>query len=217
MPKFEPVKKKPGDLIRSDDWNRIQEDIRADLAALEEEIRRLRNYVDNMTESVTLINLDSPVGMSYGLDQVVPGETGNYATSVLGYITRQWVLGRGKTGEICRFGILDYFDLLHYWSGADNGDKKTLEIAIEYVDGTIHTASEIFIHEWTELRPKGSDNPYVEYLLSPNERVWYKYELRNPNPDKEVRYVYFRNANEECVPRIANVVQHIARLRPIKT
>ena len=216
MPKFEPVRKKPGELIRSEDWNKIQEDMRADLERLEQEITDLKGYVDSMTESVTLINLDSPVGASYRLDEEVPGGTGGYATSVLGYISRQWVLGKGETGEICRFGIIDIFDLLHYWAGAENGDKATLEISLEYVDGTVHTAGDIFIHECTELRPKGSENPYLEYLLSPNERVWYKYEFRNPNPDKEVRYVSFRNINEECTPRIANVIQHIGRVRPIK-
>ncbi len=217
MPKFEPIRKKSGELIRSEDWNKIQEDVRADLEALEEEIRRLKKYVDNMTEGVTLTSLESPVGVSYRLDEDAPGETGNYATSVMGYITRQWILGKGKTGEICRFGVLDHFDLLYYWSGAENGDKKALEIALEYVDGTTHVASDIFIHEWIELRPKGSDNPYVEYLLSPNERVWYKYEFRNPNSDKEVRYVSFRNIDAECAPRIANVIQHVARIRPMQT
>jgi len=217
MPKFEPIRRKPGELLRSEDWNKLQEDVKADLEMLEEEIRNLRKYVDNMTQNVTLINLDSPVGTSYNLDEEVPGEAGNYATRVLGYITKQWVLGKEKTGEICRFGILDFFDLIHYWSGAQNGDKKTLAITVEYVDGTIYEATDIFIHECLELRTSGSENPYKEYLLSPNERVWYKYEFKNPNPDKEVRYISFRNINEECTPRIANVVQHIARIRPMKT
>jgi hypothetical protein len=66
-----------------------------------------------------------------------------------------------------------------------------------------------------ELMPRSTENPYVEYLLSPNERVWYKYALRNPNPDKEVRYVSFRDINEDAGPRIANVIQHVARIRPI--
>jgi len=217
LPKFEPIKRKPGELIRSEDWNKIQDDIRADLERLEEEVRDLRRYVNGMTESVVLINLDSPTGISYRLDEDVPGESGNYASSVVGYITRQWVIERGRTGEICRFGILSHFDILYYWSGADNGDKKTLEIILEYVDGTRQVMSDIFIHEWTRLRPKGSENPYIEYLLSPNERVWYKYELRNPNPDKEVRYVIFRNINGECAPRIANVIQYVTRIKPIES
>jgi hypothetical protein len=215
MEKFEPIRKEPGELIRSEDWNKIQEDIKAELVRLGEEIRNLREYIDSMAKSVTLINLDSPIGLSYRLDEDVPGETGNYATSVLGYITRQWILGRERMDEICRFGVLDYFDLLYYWSGAENGEKVTLEITLEYVDGTMHTSSELFINEWTELMPRSTENPYVEYLLSPNERVWYKYALRNPNPDKEVRYVSFRDINEEVGPRIANVIQHVARIRPI--
>ena len=215
MERFEPIRKKPGELIRSEDWNKIQEDVKRDLDRLEDDIQKLRKYVDNMSLSVTLTNMDSPVGSSYGLYEVVPGETGNYAISVLGYITRQWILGRGKKGEICRFGVLDYFDLLYYWSGAENGEKATLEIALEYVDGTTHTVSNLFVNEWTELRPRSKENPYEEYLLSPNERVWYKYSLRNPNPDKEVRYVSFRSIGEDSAPRIANVIQHVARIRPV--
>lgn len=217
MAKFEPIRKKPGELIRSEDWNKIQEDIKSDLERLVGEIQSLREYIDSMAKSVTLINLDSPIGLSYRLDEDVPGEVGNYATSVMGYITKQWILGKGRTGEICRFGILDFFDLLYYWSGAENGGTKTLEITLEYVDGTMHTASDLFINKWTELRPRGAENPYAEYLLSPNERVWYKYALRNPNPDKEVRYVSFKDVNEESGPRIANVIQHVARIRPVQT
>lgn len=216
MERFEPIRKKPGELIRSEDWNKIQDDIKTDLERLEDEIRRLREYIDSMAKSVTLINLDSPIGLSYRLDEVVPGEVGNYAISVMGYITRQWILGKGRTGEICRFGVLDFFDLLYYWSGAENGGRETLEITLEYVDGTMHTASKLFINEWTELRPRGATNPYVEYLVTPNERVWYKYALRNPNPDKEVRHVSFKDVNEESGPRIANVIQHVARIRPVQ-
>ena len=57
--------------------------------------------------------------------------------------------------------------------------------------------------------------PYAEYLLSPNEKVWYKYALKNPNPNVEVRYVSFKDTNEESAPRIANVIQHVARIRPV--
>jgi hypothetical protein len=217
MEKFEPINKKPGELIRSEDWNKIQEDIKTDLMTLAEEIQSLRAYIDSMAKSVTLINLDSPVGTSYRLDEVVSGEIGNYATSVLGYITKQWILGRGKTGEICRFGVIDFFDYLYYWSGAENGENATLEITLEYVDGTLYVSNALFINEWMELKPRSTDNPYAEYLLSPNERVWYKYTLRNPNPNKEVRYVSFKDNNEEAGPRIANVLQHVARIRPVQT
>lgn len=215
MSKFEPIRKKPGELIRSEDWNKIQEEVKADLEKLGEELRSLREYIDTMAKSVTLINLDSPVGASYRLNEEVPGEVGNYAISVLGYITKQWVIGLENTGDICRFGILDFFDVLYYWSGARNGGKETLEITLEYVDGTMHTESDLFINESNELRPRGEQNPYVEYLLSPNERVWYKYALRNPRPNIEVRYVSFKDTNEESAPRIANVIQHVARIRPV--
>jgi hypothetical protein len=140
MANFEPIRKNPGELIRSEDWNKIQEDVKADLEMLVQEIRVLREYIDRMAKSVTLTNLDSPVGSSYRLDEDLSGEVGNYATSVLGYITRQWVLGKEQTGEICKFGVLDYFD---------------------------------------------------------------------------VRYISFKDIDEENSPRIANVIQHVARIRPV--
>ena len=215
MSKFEPIRKNPGELIRSEDWNKIQEDVKADLKMLEREILVLREYIDRMAKSVTLTNLDSPVGSSYRLNEDVPGEVGNYATSVLGYITRQWVLGKEQAGEICKFGVLDYFDVLYYWSGAARSEKGCLEITLEYVDGTLHSEGDLFVHDWTQLRVKGDRNPYIEYLLSPNERVWYKYEIKNPHPDKEVRYISFNDIDEENSPRIANVIQHVARIRPV--
>ena len=217
MVKFEAIRKEPGELIRSEDWNKIQEDITADLASLEEEIRNLRMYIDSMGEGVTLINLESPVGNSYSLEEVLPGETGTYATRAMGHITKQYVAGVKEAGLICKFGILDYFSYLYYWAAADAGDKKAIEIKLEYMDGTTHTISDLFIHEWSKLRAKGTENPYVEYLLSPNERVWYKYEIINPNPDKKVLYIYFTDINEECSPRIANVIQHVTKIRPMQT
>jgi hypothetical protein len=42
MAKFEPIRKNPGELIRSEDWNKIQEEVKADLKMLEQEIRVLR-------------------------------------------------------------------------------------------------------------------------------------------------------------------------------
>jgi hypothetical protein len=215
MVKFEPIRKNPGELIRSEDWNKIQEDVKADLAKLAEEIRVLREYIDTMALSETLTNMESPAGTSHGLNEDVPGEIGNYSTTVLGYITRQWVLGVEQTGEICSFGVLDFFDVLYYWAGAKRSEKGCLEITLEYVDGTIYTEPNLFIHDWTQLQIKGDKNPYIEYLLSPNERVWYKYEIKNPNPKKEVRYVTFKDTDASNSPRIANVIQHIARIRPV--
>ena len=215
MTKFEPIKKNPGEVIRSEDWNQIQDDVKIDLEDLREQIRILREYIDSMAKAVTLTNLDSPVGVNYGLDEDVPGSVGNYSTRVLGYLTRQWVLGLDRTGDICKFGVLDFFDLLYYWAGANRSDQGCLEITLEYVDGTMYSESDVFIHDWSQLRVKGDQNPYHEYLLSPNERVWYKYAIRNPNPDKEVRYISFKDISPENSPRIANIIQHIARLRPV--
>ncbi|MFC1803896.1 hypothetical protein ACFL0D_08040 [Thermoproteota archaeon] len=215
MTKFEPLKKNPGELIRSEDWNKIQEDVKTDLEMLENEIRILRDYIDRMAKSVTLTNLESPVGSSYRLNEVLPGDVGDFATNVIGYITSQWVLGKEQVGVICRFGVLDYFDILYYWAGASLSEKGCLEITLEYVDGTIHSVSDLFLHDWTQLRVQGDRNPFIEYLLSPNERVWYKYEIKNPNPDKEVRYISFKDVDEENSPRIGNVIQHVARIRPV--
>jgi len=214
--KFEPIKKKPGELIKSEDWNKVQEDVQEDLTKIEQELQILRDYINNMAKSVTLINMDSPTGKSYRLDEELPGEVGSYATSVLGYITRQWVSEKGKPGEICKFGILDFFDLFYYWSGAEGGEQPMLEIALEYVDGSSHVISDIFINESLELKVRNTKNPYMEYLLAPNEKVWYKYQVVNPNTDKEVRYISFKNTKAESAPRIANVIQHVARIRPVK-
>jgi hypothetical protein len=214
MVSFQPIRKNPGEIIRSEDWNKIQEDVKKDLEKLEDEIQSLRDYIDSLAKSVTLTNLDSPIGKSYKLDDVIEGEVGSYATTVLGYITRQWVLGK-EIGEICKFGILDYFDILYYWAGAEKSDDPCLEISLEYVDGSIYNQPGLIINDWSQLEVKNQFNPYEEYLLSPNERVWYKYSIRNANPDKEVRYVSFNDIDENNSPRIANVIQHVARIRPI--
>ncbi|MDI6729986.1 MAG: hypothetical protein QMD06_00365 [Candidatus Altarchaeum sp.] len=216
MTKFEPIIKNPGDLIRSEEWNKMQEEIRTDLDELNEKIGKLKEYVENMLYSVTLTDAKSSLGISYNLDGSVPGESDNYGTSIVGNITKQWCLGKGNTGKICRFGIIDFMDMLYYWSGAGEGDKKTLKIMIEYVDGDVYNTDDLFIHKWSELRPKGGENAYIEYLLSPNERVWYKYMLKNPKPDKEVRYIYFENTNSGCTPRIGNVVQYLTKIRQMR-
>lgn len=212
MAKFKPIIRNPGDLIASEDWNKMQEDIKHDIEELNKKIEELKDYVKNMLYSVTLTELKSPIGSSYNLDENIPGETENYGGSVVGNITKQWSIGK-KKGVVCRFGIIDFVDVLYYWAGANNGDKKTLKITMEYVDGNIHSTDELFIHECSELRPKGTENPYVEYLLSPNENVWYKYMLKNPNPEKEVRYIFFENTNQNCSLRIGNVIQYLTRIK----
>lgn len=195
--------KKPGDLIRSDEWNKILD-----------ELASLRSYIDNMTRSVTLTALSSPIGVSCELGGGVQDEF-NYGTEVMGLITRQYFVGRTETGDICRFGLNDYADTISYWSGAAFGDKEALSIIIEYVDGTVYEAKGLFVHEWSSLRPKGQKTPYVEYLQSPNQRLFYRYVLVNPNPDSEIRYVTFRDTNNDCAVRVANVLHYVTRVRQL--
>ncbi len=216
MPTFKPAIKKPGEIIRSDDWNKIQTDVRSDLESLEAAIRDLKTYVNNMLETGTMTNMESPVGTSFRLDETIPGETANYGTRALGPITRQWLSLDFANPEICRYGITDQFDVVSFWAGAEKGDKKCLDVSLEYIDGTTTSLGNLLLHDWSRLRPKGKDNPYVEYLLSPNERVWYKYTLKNPNPDKEVRHIIFTRTDKDAVPRIANVIQCRAKIKPLE-
>ncbi len=196
--------KKPGDLIRSEEWNKIMD-----------ELVSLRSYIENMTRSTTLAGLSSPTGTSYALSTGVPEEL-NYGMDVIGLITRQYYKAKEETGVVCRFGLNDYADTLSYWSGAANGDREALDMDVEYVDGTVYQASGLFIHEWSNLRARGTKNPYVEYLQSPNQRLWYRYVLANPNPDKEIRYVTFKDSSKECALRIANVIHYTTRVRPLQ-
>jgi len=214
MVEFEPIKRKPGEVIRSEDWNNMQEDIRADLAELERKLQDLKTYIDSMQETTTLLNITSLVGTSYNLSETTPGETISYETPIVGLLTKQWLPMAGKTGEICRFGVVTLLDSLDYWSGAENGDKKALEVVFDYIDGTNAVVGDLFVHDRSKLRPKGADNPYLEYLLSPNEYVWYRYRIANPNPEKEVLTISFRNTDPECTPRIGNVLHYRAKITP---
>lgn len=212
MPRFKPIVRKSGELIRAEDWNRMQEEIRADIEELDAKISELRRYVDSLNESTTILNPASPVGVSYSLSENVPGEKDNYVTTVVGPITRQWAMERGKVGELCRFGLAEYFEVLDYWAGAEDGDKKVMEILFEYLDGTSAVVSGLFIHECSKLRPKGADNPFLEYLLSPNERVWYRYRVKNPHPEKEVFNVSFRKTEPACILKIGNVINFKSKM-----
>ncbi|MBS7610181.1 hypothetical protein KEJ19_06430, partial [Candidatus Bathyarchaeota archaeon] len=160
MVKFEPILRKPGELIRSEDWNKMQEAIRADLQELERKLQILKDYVDNMEETVTLLNVTSPVGKSYNLNEIIPGETTSYEAPIVGFITKQWLLERGGVGTICTFGLVTLLQSLDYWAGAENGDKKALEAVLEYMDGTSAVLGGLFVHDRTRLRPKGAENPY---------------------------------------------------------
>jgi len=214
MVEFNPIRKKPGELIRSEDWNKMQDDIKADLEKLGRRLQELKKYIDNMEESETLLNINSLVGTSYNLDEVIPGEAVSYETPIVGLLTKQWLLGVGKTGEMCRFGVVTLLDSIDYWSGAENGDKKALEIVFDYTDGTNAVISDLFVHDRSDLKPKGTDNPYLDYILSPNEYVWYRYRVANPSLEKEVLTISFRNRNPECNPRIGNALHYRAKITP---
>lgn len=215
MPKFKPITKKPGELIKAEDWNRIQEDILKDLEEIEKSIGELRKYVESLTETSTILNPASPVGTSYELNVPVPGETASYMATVVGPITRQWAMERGKVGEVCRFGLAAYLEVLEYWAGAEDGDKKALDIVFEYLDGTSSVVSALYVNECSKLRPKNPENPYLEYLLSPNERVWYRYRLNNPHPEKEVFNISFRKSEPNCILKIGNVIHYRSKMTPL--
>jgi hypothetical protein len=212
MTKFNPISRKPGELIRSEDWNKMQEDIRGDLEELENKLQVLREYVDNMEESITMLNMDSIVGKAHNLDEVILGESQNYEVPIVGLLTKQYLIPKGEVGDICKFSIVSQLTSIDYWSGAENGNRKTLEITFNYIDGTNAVVSGLLIHDRTKLRPKGADNPYIEYLLSPNELVWYRYRVLNPNPNKEVLSVNFENTLQGCTPRIGNCIHCRSRI-----
>jgi hypothetical protein len=216
MTKFNPIMRKPGEIIRSEDWNRMQEEIQADIQELEHKLAVLKEYIDNMEESATMLNVDSQIGKAYNLDEVSPRENSSYETPLVGLVTKQWLRAKGDVGEICRFSLVAHLELLDYWSGAENGDQKALEVTFNYIDGTSSLISELFVHDRRKLRPKGTDNPYLEYLLSPNEYVWYRYQLENPNPEKEVLSVTFKNTIADCTPRIGNVIHYRSKIIPRK-
>lgn len=216
MVQFEPIKRNPGEVIRSEDWNKMQNDVKTDLEELEQRLQILKDYVDSMQETTTLLNISSLLGKSYNLNEAVAGETTSYATPIVGLLTKQWLLNRGETGEICRFGLVTLLDSIDYWAGAENGDKKTLEVVFDYMDGTNAVVSELFVHDRSRLRPKGTETAYVEYLLSPNEYVWYRYRIANPNPEKAVLTISFRNTNPECTPRIGNAIHYKSKITPAK-
>jgi hypothetical protein len=216
MTKFNPILRKPGEVIKSEDWNKMQEDILADIEELAHKLDVLKEYVDNMEESATMLNMDSQIGKAYKLDEVITGENSSYEAPILGLLTKQWLRTKGDIGDICRFSIVARLELLDYWSGAENGDQKALEATFNYIDGTSAVISDLFVHDRRKLRPKGTQNPYLEYLLTPNEYVWYRYQLVNPNPEKEVLSVTFKNTVVDCTPRIGNVIHYRSKIIPMK-
>lgn len=207
---FEPIIKKEGDLIESKDWNAIQ-------TGLLEEISKLRQELHNMSQSTIMIGLDSPTGKSYNLDEQVWDEQNTYSEKTIGLITKQWLTIVPGEGEICSFGIMDSFDRLYFWAGAENGDKETLDVSIDYMDRNPEVVGKnLYINERkgppTDPSPK---NPWLMGVRSINNLYWYKYEIVNPYPTSEVKYINFANTNRECAPRIGNVIQLKSRLRPM--
>jgi hypothetical protein len=217
MTKFSPILRKPGEVIKSEDWNKMQEDIRDDIEELKRKLDALKDYIDNMEQGTTMLDMNSLVGKSYNLDEVIKGETTSYDASVVGLITKQWLIPKGEVGDICRYSVVAHLNSLEYWSGAENGDKKALQVVFNYMDGTSALISDLFVHDKNDLRPKGTENPYLEYLLSPNELVWYRYRVINPNPEKEVLSVSFKKTIADCTPRIGNVIHYSSKIKPSKT
>lgn len=224
---FKPIIKNAGDTIKADDWNRIQlgliEEIRKtheslleETIRLREELKRLREYVDSMGESTNLTSLSSPVGRPYRLDEVVQGEDASYETNAIGLITRQWLQAAKGVGEICAFGVTDYFEEFYYWAGAENGDKKILDIELEYIDGQVEKIGDkLYVNNKSKLSPKSPENPYSEFLYAPNGNVWYKYKAKNKYPENEVRYIKFKNINPVSTPRIGDVLHLRSRIKPM--
>lgn len=199
---FEPVYKKPADIIRSEEWNKILD-----------ELVDLRKTIGAMTHSVTLSQLESPFGLSARIRSETPDDF-DYGMDVLGLISRQF-FRHDKGSGICRFGIHDHAEVLYYWAGAFPTGADGLRMTLEYNDGTTFVTENLFIHQLSELKPKGKKNPYTEYFTSPNQHIWYKYGLINPEPEKIIRHVTFEDMTTGTTFRIGNVLQYIARIRPL--
>jgi hypothetical protein len=199
---FKPVYRNPTDVIKSEEWNKILD-----------ELVDLRTTIDTMTHSVTLTSLESPFGLFAKLKSEM-SEDFNYGIEVMGLITRQYFRPDNGSG-ICRFGVDNYAEILYYWAGAFPSGAEALRLTLEYIDGTTFVSENQFIHELTQLRPKGKKNPYTEYLTSPNQHLWYKYGLTNPEPGKIIRHITFEDMTAKSTIRIGNVIQYITRIRPL--
>jgi hypothetical protein len=207
MAEFKPILRKPGEVIRSEEWNTIQEGLLAEISKLEQKLASLKDYVDNMSERITLTGLESVTGRSYALDEEVPGESSHYRIKSMGLITRQWVTAVVGEGDVCHFGVTDYFDILYYWAGAENGNQEMLDIELEYSDDSVSKITENgYVNDKNTLSESVGANPYIEFLYS-DFGIWYKYQVKNPHPENEVRIIRFRNTKADCNPRIGNTIQ----------
>lgn len=213
---FKPITRNPGDPIRSEEWNMIQHMILSDMHSLKKEIEELREYVNNLSETVVLANLESSVGSPYALDEIVQGESDSYNLKNIGLITKQYVTSVWGVGDICHFGIADRFDILYYWSGSYSGNSNMLDVSLEYVEGERDemVGNNLYINDKSELSSPSSNNPYQEYIYN-KYGTWYKYKIKNPFPDKEVRYIKFTNINPDANPRIGNVIRIEKKIKQI--
>jgi hypothetical protein len=199
MTEFKPLIRKPGDTIKAEEWNMIQE-------GLINEIVRLREYIDTLGYTIILTAAESFIGRAYALDEPIQGGYESFGVKSLGLITKQWV--QTSSGDICKFGVFERFEYLQFWACADNGDKKTLSISFEYADGSIEKINDnLFINDKVKLSLSSEENPYIEFISAQiGKEVFYKYQVKNPKPDKAVRYVIFSNVNPACITRIGNVL-----------
>jgi len=213
---FKPIIRKPGDPIRSEDWNIMQDMLLSDMYSLKREIEELREYVNNLSETIVLTNLESSVGTSYALDEIVQGESDSYNLKTVGLITKQYVTSVWGIGDICQFGIADRFDILYFWSGAYNGNNNMLDVSLEYVEGDKDemVGTNLYVNDKSQLSSPTDNNPYQEYIYN-KYGTWYKYKIRNPFPDKEVRYIKFTNINSDTNPRIGNVIRIEKKIKQI--
>jgi len=199
---FKPVYKKPSDLIESKEWNQILD-----------ELVDLRATLDALRYSVTLTSLESQVGLSAGL-RMETSEEVNFGMEHYGLLSQQYFRS-DKGAGICRFGIDDYAEVIYYWAGAYPTGAEALRITLEYVDNPPFSTENLFIHELTELRPKGKKHPYAAYLNFPNGKVLYKYGLINPEPEYKIRHIIFEDTAPKATVHIGNALVYIAKLQPI--
>lgn len=213
---FKPITRKPGDPIRSEDWNMMQDMLLSDMYSLKREIEELREYVNNLIETIVLTNLESSVGTAYALDEIVQGESDSYNLKTVGLITKQYVTSVWGIGDICQFGIADRFDILYFWSGAYNGNNNMLDVSLEYVEGEKDemVGTNLYINDKSQLGSPTGNNPYQEYIYN-KYGTWYKYKIKNPFPEKEVRYIKFTNINSDTNPRIGNVIRIEKKIKQI--
>lgn len=210
---YEELKKMPGDLISADDWNEILKELESLRTAFSEGLMDLREEMSERTYFVTLQSLESPINTPKPLN--VDDGSFSYGTDVLGLITGQFYLGNVEGGEICTFGIHDFADTLYYWAGAIENTVPPLRITLEYLDNTTFTSKDLPIHDWLELQQKGDENPYDEFLASPDGRFMYRYPFANPHPDKTIRSIKFEDVNTKADLHIGNILHYATRIRPL--